>query len=82
MYYTYEKSNTSIYCIFGNMFGMFIAENSRISKKSCIFAHDMELRQNSIIVCDRIEALFDLKLSNYFTHVLVSDGKCAMNKIV
>lgn len=49
-----------------------------MSEKSSTFALNMELQQDSIIVSARIEALFNLKLSNYFTHVFVTDGECVM----
>jgi len=39
----------------------------------------MELQQDSIIVSDRLQALFDFELRNHFTHVFVTDGACAMN---
>jgi AraC-like DNA-binding protein len=38
----------------------------------------MELKHDSIIVSDRLQALFDFELKNYFTHVFVTDGECAM----
>jgi hypothetical protein len=38
----------------------------------------MKLQQDSIIVSDRLQALFDFELRNYFTHVFVTDGECAM----
>ena len=38
----------------------------------------MELQQDSIIVSDRLQALFDFELRNCFTHAFVTDGECAM----
>ena len=33
-----------------------------------IFANDMELQENSIIVSDRLDGVFDVELRNHFTH--------------
>ena len=38
----------------------------------------MELQQDSIIVSDRLQGLFDFELRNHFTHVFVTDGECVM----
>ena len=38
----------------------------------------MELQQDSIIVSDRLQALFDFELRNCFTHAFVTDGECVM----
>ena len=38
----------------------------------------MELKQDSIIVSDRLQALFDFGMRNYFTHVFITDGYCTM----
>ena len=40
--------------------------------------HPMELLQDSIIVSDRLQGLFDFELRNHFTHVFVTDGECVM----
>lgn len=39
----------------------------------------MELQQDSIIVSDRLQGIFDFELRNHFTHVFVTDGECVMN---
>ncbi len=38
----------------------------------------MELQQDSIIVSDRLQGIFDFELRNHFTHVFVTDGECVM----
>lgn len=38
----------------------------------------MELQQDSIILSDRLQALFDFELRNCFTHAFVTDGECVM----
>ena len=38
----------------------------------------MELQQDCIIVSDRLQALFDFELRNYFRHAFVTNGECVM----
>ena len=38
----------------------------------------MELQQDSIIVSDRLQALFDFELRSCFTHAVVTEGECMM----
>ena len=43
-----------------------------------IFANDMELQENSIIVSDRLDGVFDVELRNHFTHAYCTAGQCEM----
>lgn len=36
----------------------------------------MELQENSIIVSDRLDGIFDAELKNYFTHAYCTAGEC------
>ena len=38
----------------------------------------MELQENSIIVSDRLDGVFDVELRNYFTHAYCTAGECEM----
>ena len=43
-----------------------------------IFANDMELQENSIIVSDRLDGVFDVELRNHFTHAYCTAGECEL----
>ena len=43
------------------------------------FANDMELQENSIIVSDRLDGVFDVELRNHFTHAYCTAGECEMS---
>jgi len=36
----------------------------------------MELQENSIIVSDRLDGVFDVELRNHFTHAYCTAGEC------
>ena len=43
------------------------------------FANDMELQENSIIVSDRLDGVFDVELRNHFTHAYCTAGEYEMS---
>ena len=38
----------------------------------------MELQENSIIVSDRLDGVFDVELRNHFTHAYCTAGECEL----
>ena len=45
-------------------------------KVLCIFAPNMELQENSVIIDDRLDRMQDLELGGHFTHAYCTAGEC------